>query len=417
MQRPDAGEVRDLMPARDAARDEDRAGHEARAPPATAAARRSPRHLEVLARVAERSGHAAAAGVEIDHGRAGIRPSSALAGARQRPSPSDDSGRAAGFATGPAPDRAARVPPGIPFSTNSSKSTARSATRRARRCALAAEQRRHVLANRREAAGLEEHDRLPALGQRIEPLRVRLRLAPRAPSSSPCEISGRPQQTLRRELGRRSPPLEHLHSGHADAGIVVVREGVVEERRRCRTPSRDASPLGAAPMSLKRSRTSSPSRPAAPAGDRGRAAARSASAPARSARSRSTAARTGCPSATRVDVAEHARAQRRAVPAPVVGEELALEPRDVDADGALGLARPALEAQVEHLAARRRRRGPPRPAGPPSPAAARWRGRASSAPPRASPCTTGTSSRPASCGRRRGRCTSRPRRPCRRTRE
>ena len=40
----------------------------------------------------------------------------------------------------------------------------------------------------------------------------------------------------------------------------------------------------------------------------------------------------------------------RAVPAPVVGQELALEPRHVDADGTLRLAGAALEAQIEHLA-------------------------------------------------------------------
>ena len=47
--------------------------------------------------------------------------------------------------------------------------------------------------------------------------------------------------------------------------------------------------------------------------------------------------------------AERARRQRRAVTRPVVGEELALEARDVDADRALRLAGAALEAQIEHV--------------------------------------------------------------------
>src|SRR6186997_2789377 len=51
-----------------------------------------------------------------------------------------------------------------------------------------------------------------------------------------------------------------------------------------------------------------------------------------------------------MNVPEGARMQRRAVPAPVVGQELALEPRDVNAYRTLGLAGPALQAQVEHLA-------------------------------------------------------------------
>ena len=51
-----------------------------------------------------------------------------------------------------------------------------------------------------------------------------------------------------------------------------------------------------------------------------------------------------------VHMAEGARPARRAVTLPVVGQELALEPRDVNTHRALGLARTALEAQVQHLA-------------------------------------------------------------------
>jgi hypothetical protein len=52
----------------------------------------------------------------------------------------------------------------------------------------------------------------------------------------------------------------------------------------------------------------------------------------------------------RVDVADRARLQRRAVTAVVIGEKLALESRDVDADRTFGLARAALETEIEDLA-------------------------------------------------------------------
>ena len=51
----------------------------------------------------------------------------------------------------------------------------------------------------------------------------------------------------------------------------------------------------------------------------------------------------------RADVTDDARFQRHAVALPVAGEELTLETRDVDADGALGLAGAAFEAEVEHV--------------------------------------------------------------------
>src|SRR5262249_37702829 len=49
------------------------------------------------------------------------------------------------------------------------------------------------------------------------------------------------------------------------------------------------------------------------------------------------------------DVADRADAERRAVLLPARGEKLALEAADVDADGALRLAGPALEAEIEHV--------------------------------------------------------------------
>src|SRR5262245_39033468 len=66
-----------------------------------------------------------------------------------------------------------------------------------------------------------------------------------------------------------------------------------------------------------------------------------------SVRQRRDAAR---PRRHRLDVADRTRLQRRAVTAVVIGEKLALESRDVDADGAFGLARAALETEIEDLA-------------------------------------------------------------------
>src|SRR4029079_10725126 len=51
-----------------------------------------------------------------------------------------------------------------------------------------------------------------------------------------------------------------------------------------------------------------------------------------------------------MDVPEGACMQRRTVPAPVIRQELALEPRDVYADGTLRFAGSAFEAEVEDLA-------------------------------------------------------------------
>src|SRR5262249_49649775 len=50
------------------------------------------------------------------------------------------------------------------------------------------------------------------------------------------------------------------------------------------------------------------------------------------------------------DVAEHAVAQREAMPVVVLVKKLRLEPRHIDVGGALALAGLALEAEVEHAA-------------------------------------------------------------------
>src|SRR5215472_7038848 len=49
-----------------------------------------------------------------------------------------------------------------------------------------------------------------------------------------------------------------------------------------------------------------------------------------------------------MNVPEGSRAEWCAVPSPVVGEELAFEAGHIDANGALGFAGAALEAEIEH---------------------------------------------------------------------
>ena len=117
-----------------------------------------------------------------------------------------------------------------------------------------------------------------------------------------------------------------------------------------------------------------------------------------------------------IDVAEQPRAQRRAVPLPVIRQEFALEAGHVHADRAFRFAGAALQAEVEHI--EDALVAEPRFAQFPGHRQAQRIG----APARrvrliaGRPCRKGTSCRPVSCGRRRRRCTSRPRRPCRRTR-
>ena len=232
-----------------------------------------------------------------------------------------------------------------------------------------------------------------------------------ASPSRPCEISGRPQQPGRTTFTWQPPRLQNLQRGDADFGIVVVGEGVVEERdAACRALS-SACGLPASHL-LECLRASMPA---------GRGGGRCRQLFHHPARRRAASDPVGKGSEAAAPDAESrwmlpsARA-RSGVPwrCPVVGQEFALEARHVHADGTFGFAGAAFQAQVEHLVdafvaqagfAESSRHRQAQHVG----AAARGvRLR------RASPCTTGTWCRRVSCGRRRRRCTSRPRRPCRR---
>ena len=244
----------------------------------------------------------------------GMRASSALAGASV-PSPSDGSGRAGRSATGPGAE-SSRTASRLPLALRANSSNSTRAVGDALRAALrvAAEQRRRVLAHRRQAARLEEHDRRAALGERIQPVRCSTRRRRRASSSRPCEISGRPQHALRRQLDVEAGALEHVARRHADRRVVVVGERVVEERHR-RLHRRVARRLA-----LPAARNCCAKVVAAQAGGTRRRSRPSSllvqpAHRARCARSRSTSGANRLPQRDSVvDVAEHARAQRRAVP-------------------------------------------------------------------------------------------------------
>ncbi len=189
--RPHAREVVDLMAARRAGGDDDRvaaaAAHGGEEPPFADGAR----HLVVFPVVAERTGHAAAAGVEIHDRRPRHARQERSWPARPGPSTSGGSGRAAGSA----PGRCGVAAPIRRAARNSSKQHARAGDRDGTFPRFAPQQRRRILADRRQAARLAEHDRPAGGGVRVERVGVAPRPA-RAASSRPFEICGRPQQPL-----------------------------------------------------------------------------------------------------------------------------------------------------------------------------------------------------------------------------
>ena len=153
------------------------------------------RHVVVRARVAERPGHAAAAGVEVGHGGAGN------AAQQRRRRAGESHRRAGGSADGgppwPGPARSGSAgAAGAQFAFEELLEEHALAGHRLgplRGC-RAAQQRRHVFAHGREAARLEEHDVRRRAPRRRAARPWWRRPTMRASSSSPCEMSGRPQQ-------------------------------------------------------------------------------------------------------------------------------------------------------------------------------------------------------------------------------
>jgi hypothetical protein len=117
--------------------------------PARARAGDGARHVVVIARVAERSGHAAAAGIEIDDLRRRIRDSSAFAGP---PGPSIVDGNADAAAPRAVPAFNASVAP-LATSVSRNSSNRPRARPRGRAAGLAAQQIGSVLADRDRQLG------------------------------------------------------------------------------------------------------------------------------------------------------------------------------------------------------------------------------------------------------------------------
>ena len=182
----------------------------------------------MLTRVAERSSHAAAAGIEVHHRRPRYP---AEQGLRRREA-------AHCFLVAVAVEEHLRGPggevelhpPRFAFALEELFEQYRlvcDLQRPALR--VVAQQRGDIFFDRRQAAGLQEHDRHAALGERIQPVHAGGRLAP-----------GGRQQTLRNqrppaarercELDVEPGDLEDLQSRHSDIRSVVVGERIVEER-------------------------------------------------------------------------------------------------------------------------------------------------------------------------------------------
>ncbi len=246
---------------------------------------------------------------------------------------------------------------------------------RARCDAAVAEQRDVLLAQRQQARGLDAGDRRRAL----QPLGQRLGLGVRVVEQALGD-RGAPAAAAALQPHVVARGVEQLDRGAADAGLGEGREGVREEDDLA-AADRAARPL----VGPADQRLALEARQRAPPVDPRDLLQQ----PPRDRQVRERRGR-GAERVERPDRAEQPRAPRRAVDRVVVREELGLHRRHVDAQRALALARLALEAEIEDLVqalvAQRGARGRARPA----PSRARSRARGSRAPPRVSPCRTGT---------------------------
>ena len=274
---------------------------------------------------------------------------------------------------------------------------------------FAAQQRRSVFAHGRQTTWLAENDLL-ALRRGVVQSFVFRSACSRAFAQQAFRDQRPSAAVIRRERHADACAMRDVPRRHADLRIVEIGERVVEEQDTARLSGCLRSPHA------RRQRSPAQSR-AACADDRCRRSPRSAAATASVPEIQFISGAMRLPRLrNRANVAEHLRVQRRSVRLPVAGQKLALEPRHIHADRAFRFARAAFQAKIEHLVNALDRQARPRPAARSWRAAGRWRARASCALLPSLPCTKGTSCRRASCGRRPGRCTFRPRRPCRRIR-
>ena len=193
------------------------------------------RDIEVIATVAERARHSATTGIGIDN-RSSLRYATADPWrAEAGPSPSDGNGREA-------ESRADR-------SSESSRARARTLSPLPgilRKASTLSQPPQPFVAHRRGAAKAHPHGRPTGNSARRRQFSDHARAAgykriafsrarSRARDSSPLEISGRPQHTLPARPGLMPASVNTSHPGHADVGVVEVREGVVEDQHIRRT--------------------------------------------------------------------------------------------------------------------------------------------------------------------------------------
>ena len=242
---------------------------------------------------------------------------------------------------------------------------------------VAGQQIGRVFANRRETAGLEEHDRLCRLSRSRASRRAFSRARDRASSSSPCEMSGRPQQTFGASVAPYPSRSNHVQPGQTNRRVVMIRERVDEQRD---TASRRDPVLRACCRNVRRTQAGGVrrrSRPKQRSFMWRPSALRASTFDSGANRLPHRAAPSTCPSKrARIGVPRRRQYAAR--------NSLFIRATSTPT-GHSALARPALEAQVQQPRAPPRPAVPRRRACPTARAAARWPVRASSASRRASP--------------------------------
>ncbi len=215
MEGANSGEVGDLLTARRAARDEHAIGGRARAPPAAVAVRRWPaRPRSVLA--CSRTSLPCRSSRHRDR-RPSRRECARAAPWRRGSSPIAFWWQWPCRTTVAGPERSVRCGPAVAALSLEPLLEQHAHVRRPPRlpAIVGREQIRRVLANRREATGLEEHERLPARRERIQPIGV-LAGATSGLAKQALRDQRPPAADIRRERDAVPEPLHHVEAGHAD---------------------------------------------------------------------------------------------------------------------------------------------------------------------------------------------------------
>ena len=229
MHRGDAGKIGDLVPAGRARRDQHRSCRHGPGRRQQLAFGDRARHVVVIARVAERTGHAAAAGVEIDDGRR-RNPRQQRLGGRRQAHRSLVAVRMEQHVAGPGFSVSVARPSAHSLSRNSSKSTEWLRHHPRAALQLAAQQIRRVFADRRQAARFDEHDRLAALGGVVERMDVG-RGEPARFRQAALRDQRPAAAHIRRDVRRNARGIHHVDRRETDLGIGVIGERVGKQQR------------------------------------------------------------------------------------------------------------------------------------------------------------------------------------------